>query len=218
MGDSIMAFWNAPLDDPDHAGNACRAALRMMAALDRLNGELREEARATRRSFSPIRVGIGISTGECHVGNMGSDLRFDYSVIGDTVNVASRLERHSRTYAVPIILGQSTAATVPEMAKLEIDLIRVKGKARPERIYTLPLAARSSYDEAFQHLKTAQEAMLAAYRERRWTAALRQIRRCERCGSEEMKGYYRVMRERIRRYQKEPPPANWGGVYIAGTK
>src|SRR3546814_5547276 len=96
-----MAFWNAPLDDRDHAANACRAALAMTASVARLNEERAQEAAATGEPFLPLRIGIGINSGECLVGNLGSDIRFDYSAMGDAVNVASRLEGQTKTSGVP---------------------------------------------------------------------------------------------------------------------
>src|SRR3546814_6846138 len=114
MGESVMAFWNAPLDDRDHAANACRAALAMTASVARLNEERAQEAAATGEPFLPLRIGIGINSGECLVGNLGSDIRFDYSAMGDAVNVASRLEGQTKTYGVPVLVGEATAAARSE--------------------------------------------------------------------------------------------------------
>ena len=112
MGDAIMAFWNAPLDDPEHAHNACRAALDM---LDRLAGSTRrwraEAAKAGDTAVVPIAIGVGLNSGECCVGNMGSEQRFDYSVLGDGVNLASRLEGQCKSYGVPIVIGSRTATS-----------------------------------------------------------------------------------------------------------
>ena len=128
IGDCIMAFWNAPLDDPGHADHACESALAMLAELDRVNRELAAEAEAEGRAFPPLAIGIGINTGECVVGNMGSDERFSYTAIGDAVNLAARLEGQSKIYGVPIILGEATRAAAPSWAALELDLVLVKGK------------------------------------------------------------------------------------------
>ena len=113
MGDAIMAFWNAPIDDPDHARHAANGALAMIRRLAELNAQWAEEARETGRPFKPVRIGVGLNTGEALVGNMGSDQRFDYSVLGDSVNLASRLEGQSKLYRVPIIAGEQTALAVP---------------------------------------------------------------------------------------------------------
>ena len=129
IGDAVMAFWNAPLNVPDHEVNACAAALDMIARLEVLNQERQQETKSAGQPFLPFRIGIGINTGQCVVGNLGSDLRFNYSVLGDPVNVASRLEGQTKYYGVPIIIGSRTAEKAKEkFAILEIDLIAVKGK------------------------------------------------------------------------------------------
>jgi len=133
MGDAVMAFWNAPLDDAAQETDACNAALDMLEHLDALNQEREREASAANIPFAPILMGIGINTGRCTVGNMGSDLRFQYTVMGDTVNLASRLEGQTRTYDLSNIIGSRTAAAVAdEFALLEIDTVRVEGE-RPNR-------------------------------------------------------------------------------------
>ena len=137
MGDCVMAFWNAPLDDPLHADHACESALAMLADLERINRELAAEAAAENRVSPPIHVGIGINTGECVVGNMGSDERFAYTAMGDAVNLASRLEGQSKTYGLAIVIGEATRDAAPSWAALELDLIAVKGKAEAVRVYTL---------------------------------------------------------------------------------
>ena len=138
IGDAVMAFWNAPLDDPDHETDACHAALDILKRVDALNHEREREASAGGVAFVPIKIGIGINTGRCTVGNMGSDLRFQYTVMGDSVNLASRLEGQTKEYGLSIIIGSRTAAAVSgRFALLEIDCIRVKGKTEPEVIYTV---------------------------------------------------------------------------------
>ncbi len=129
MGDCVMAFWNAPLDDPDHADHACASALAMLAELDRINRELAAEAEAEDRPFHTIHIGVGINTGECVVGNMGSDERFAYTAMGDAVNLASRLEGQSKTYGVSIVIGEATREAAPSWAALELDLIAVNRQA-----------------------------------------------------------------------------------------
>ena len=139
MGDAIMAFWNAPLDDKEHEINACEAALDMLERDRRTQPGARAARRRTAVApFIPINVGIGLNTGICVVGNMGSDLRFDYSVLGDSVNLASRLEGQSKEYGFPIIVGSRTALAVKDrFAILELDFIMVKGKKEPEVIYAI---------------------------------------------------------------------------------
>jgi adenylate cyclase len=133
IGDCVMAFWNAPLDDPDHAMNAVRAACDMLAAIDPINAGL-----GARTPPLSIRIGIGINSGRCVVGNMGSDQRFDYSVLGDAVNIASRLESASKDYGVPLLIGQSTAAAVGDRAPLALlDHISVRGRTEAQAVCTL---------------------------------------------------------------------------------
>ena len=109
IGDAIMAFWNAPLHDPAHEINACAAALEMLRRVEALNQQREQQAREAGQNFIPIKIGVGINSGRCVVGNMGSDLRFNYSVLGDSVNLASRLEGQTKSYGVPIIIGSKTA-------------------------------------------------------------------------------------------------------------
>ena len=131
MGDCIMSFWNAPLDCEDHAELAVKSALEVLVATEKLNEELKP------LNLPPINVGIGISTGECIVGNMGSELRFDYSVIGDAVNLGARLEGQTRNYeGVDLLLSERTYQLCPERAFTEVDRILVKGKSEKVRIYT----------------------------------------------------------------------------------
>jgi adenylate cyclase len=140
IGDCLMAFWNAPLDDPDHATHAVEAALGMMQALEDLNGELRAEAEARGETTIALRIGIGINTGHCVVGNVGSERRFDYSALGDAVNLASRLEGASKELGVPLVVGQATADQISERIPLrKLKEITVKGRAEPVTVYA-PMA------------------------------------------------------------------------------
>ena len=131
MGDCIMAFWNAPLDCKEHADLAVKSAEEVLIATKELNEEL------SPLNLPPINVGIGISTGECIVGNMGSEVRFDYSVIGDAVNLGARLEGQTRNYdGVDLLLSERTYQLCPNRAFMEVDRIQVKGKSEKVRIYT----------------------------------------------------------------------------------
>ena len=134
ISDSVMAFWNAPLADAAHAANSCRAALEMLRQIDVLNEELKAEAAGVMTNTIAIR--IGLNTGECNVGNLGSEQHFNYSVLGDAVNLASRLEGQAKFYGCPIVVGETTASA-EGMAFLELDLIRVKGKTEPARVFAL---------------------------------------------------------------------------------
>src|SRR6185436_8045144 len=150
IGDAIMAFWNAPLDDAQHAAHACDAALAMMDRLRALNRELEREAETTGQAAIPIAIGIGLNSAVCCVGNMGSQQRFDYSVLGDGVNLASRLEGQTKTYGLATLIGEETRSLAPEFAALEVDLVRVKGKTAPSRVYTLLGNAAHAQTDAFR--------------------------------------------------------------------
>ena len=220
MGDAIMAFWNAPLDDPDHEANACAAALAMIARMEALNARRRAEAEAGGHPVLPIDIGIGLNTGLCVVGNMGSDLRFDYSVLGDPVNVASRLEGQSKSYRVKTVLGAATAAAVADrFAVLEIDLVRVKGKAQAEAVSTL-VGDRTVRDSpAFRRLAARHAEMLAAYRRRDWAAARGRIGACRaEAAAFGLTGLYDLYLERVVAFECVPPPSDWSGVHVALTK
>jgi adenylate cyclase len=135
LTNAIVAFWNAPLDDPRQEINACEAALEMLARAAKLKQEFKREADQNGGKYMPLRVGIGLNTGPCVVGNMGSDFRFNYSVLGDTVNVASRLEARTKDYRIPIVIGAQTEQQAKhKFATMEIDRIQVKGKTEPETV------------------------------------------------------------------------------------
>ena len=181
MGDAIMAFWNAPLDDKDHELNACEAALDMLERVDELNQARELEAKEEGRPFIPLNAGIGLNTGTCVVGNMGSDQRFDYSVFGDSVNLASRLEGQSKEYGFPIIVGSKTALAVKDrFAILELDFIMVKGKKEPEVIYAIAGREDTAQSGRFQRLRNLTIEMLSCYRHRDWDGALAAIARGRR--------------------------------------
>src|SRR6201747_1215934 len=220
MGDAIMAFWNAPLDDKQHQLNACEAALDMLERVDQLNQERMEEAEEEGRPFIPLNVGVGLNTGTCVVGNMGSDMRFDYSVFGDSVNLASRLEGQSKEYGFPIIVGSTTALAVKDkFAILELDFIMVKGKTEPEVIYAIAGREDTAQSERFQRLRNLTIEMLACYRSRDWDGALAAIERGRRTDDgHSLELLYDLYETRIKDYQKDPPPQDWNGAFALLTK
>ena len=219
MGDSIMAFWNAPVDDPKHARNACHAALKMRREIEPLNDTLRAESEAEGRSHPPIDVGIGLNTGECCVGNLGSDARFDYSVLGDTVNLASRLEGQTRTYKVGIVVGESTYQQATDLAFLELDLIKVIGKTVPVRIYALVGDEALAVSKEFRELAGAHEMMLSTYRAQDWGATESAIQHCRRLGRRlDLEGMYGVYEDRVTKLAENPPGLNWDTVFVATSK
>ena len=162
MGDAIMAFWNAPLDDTEHAANACRAALAMMQALDGLNAEWAAEAEARGEAHTPVAIGIGIATGLCCVGNLGTERRFDYSVIGDNVNVAARLQNQTKQLGTPILVAASTAAAAPAFALLPVADVDLKGKSGPVTAIALLGDPAAADGAAFRRLSDAFLAYRAA--------------------------------------------------------
>jgi adenylate cyclase len=196
IGDAQMAFWNAPLDDPDHAKNAVRTALQMMESLDAFNNEI------TKEGIPPFGMGLGINTGTVVVGNMGSDQRFDYTCLGDSVNLASRLEGQSKPYGVRIILGPRTAALVRDAYEVaELDCIAVKGKTEGVKIYTL--AAETELHREFIKLYYAGE----------WKKAQALIPGCKQaCPT--LEAYYGAMDERL----AAGKPSDWMGTYKATSK
>jgi adenylate cyclase len=220
MGDAIMAFWNAPLDDKEHQLNACEAAVDMLERIDELNKVREQEAKDGGPPYIPINVGVGLNTGTCVVGNMGSDLRFDYSVLGDSVNLASRLEGQSKEYGFPIIVGSKTALAVKDrFAILELDFIMVKGKKEPEVIYAIAGREDTAQSGRFQRLRNLTIEMLACYRNRDWDGALEAIERGRRSDDGHTLEYlYNLYDARIRGYQQNPPPKDWNGAFALLTK
>jgi adenylate cyclase len=220
MGDAIMAFWNAPLDDKEHQLNACEAAVDMLERIEVLNNQREIEAKEGGHAFIPLNVGVGLNTGVCVVGNMGSDLRFDYSVLGDSVNLASRLEGQSKEYGFPIIVGSKTAlAAKDKFAILELDFIMVKGKKEPEVIYAIAGREDMAQSGHFQRLRNLTIAMLAYYRDRDWEGALTAIEHGRRTDdAHALDALYNLYEARIRFYQKNPPPPDWNGAYALLTK
>jgi adenylate cyclase len=215
MGDAIMAFWNAPLDDKEHQLNACEAALDMLERIDVLNKTREVEAQENGLTFIPINVGVGLNTGNCVVGNMGSDLRFDYSVLGDTVNLASRLEGQTKEYGFSIIVGSRTAMAIKEkFAILELDFIMVKGKTEPEVIYAVAGREDTALSERFQRLRNLTIEMLACYRDRDWDGALAAIERGRKTDlADSLAQLYDMYEERLHAYQESPPPPDWNGAF-----
>ena len=213
MGDCIMAFWNAPVNVENHEELAVKSALDMVDRLDKLNVELEGEGKM------PIKIGIGINTGEVVVGNMGSDNRFDYSILGDAANLASRLEGQSKGYGVTIILGEETATAVEnDLFNIELDSIAVKGKKDSVRIFTVLGNNEWVFKNTNWYFYQQQhEKFLKLYRGQAWETAARFAKDLKREWPE-MADYYDVMLGRIQSYLENPPSDDWDGVYRAETK
>ncbi len=203
IGDAVMAIYNAPLDVADHADHACRSALKMMVKLEELNRSFIE------RGIQTIDIGIGVNTGDAVVGNMGAAMRFDYTAIGDNVNLASRLEGLNKMYGTHIIVSESTKLLAgSDLPFREIDLVAVKGKLQPVPIYELMLAdsreVRSTFSEA-----------LRLYRNREFTVAVQLFD--ELC-NQENDPVSRMYVGRCRDFIASPPPVEWDGIFVAKTK
>ncbi|NPU13305.1 adenylate/guanylate cyclase domain-containing protein [Bradyrhizobium sp. 83002] len=220
MGDAIMAFWNAPLDDREHHLNACTAALDMLDKIDEVNRQREQEAAHGGHVYIPLNVGIGLNTGIGVVGNMGSELKKNYSVLGDSVNLASRLEGQTKEYGFPIIVGSATAMAVKDkLAILELDFIMVKGKTEPEVIYAIAGREDVMYSERFQLLRNLTIEMLAAYRSRDWDEALAAIARGRKKDeAKELAKLFDLYEARICSYQQNPPPVDWNGAHALTSK
>jgi adenylate cyclase len=197
IGDAQMAFWNAPVDEPRHAHQAVKTAVQMMESLDAFNEEI------TKEGIPAFGMGLGINSGVVVVGNMGSAQRFDYTCLGDSVNLASRLEGQSKNYGVRIILGQRTAELVKdEYPVVELDCIAVKGKNVGVHIYTL---GQSNF--------ALHKRFLETYYGGDWNSAKNFARRLIAEGGE-LKHYYELMLIRL----EDGLPANWDGTYHATSK
>ena len=207
MGDCIMAFWNAPTDQENHRQLAIQAAHTMNEALDAFNLEIEGNL-----DFK-LEIGIGINSGDCIVGNMGSDKRFDYTVLGDAVNLASRLESQSSNYGLHMIVGENTYMIDSSFTMIEIDKIAVKGKSSPETIFTC-FKQETKFVKGF--LDT-HNVFLHEYRSQNWDAAKTTIGELM-SSPNELELYYRHMDARIDEYIKNPPAADWEGVYVATNK
>ena len=217
MGDAIMAFWNAPLDDPEHASNACRAALEMIKKMEDLNVSWKERATTLNKVYKRVNIGIGINTGHCCVGNLGSTVRFDYSAIGDDVNVASRFESLSKVYGVSNVVGERTLAMTQGLSALELDAVQVKGRTRSTRIYTLlgPLGAE---DRQVECLFNSHQMFLRAYRAQQWDDAERLLADCRAIGIPSLDTCYDTFRSRIMLLRQTDLPPNWDGSFAMSEK
>ena len=208
MGDCIMAFWNAPVDDPQHADNAINAALKMMKTIDTINEKVES---AQGRNFN-LKIGIGVATGECVVGNMGSTQRFDYTVLGDVVNLASRLEGQTKSYGITTVISNNTFHAASSKDNIiEIDSIKVKGKEDAETIFALV------EEQPVTEIKTLLNDYLKQYRAGNINEAEILLEKLINTKTE-VSAYASLMLERINEIKKTGLPKNWDGVFVAQTK
>jgi adenylate cyclase len=215
MGDAVMAFWNAPRFTEGHEAKAVRTILAFDPIMTELNAEF------TAMGLPDIDIGVGVNTGECSVGNMGSLKRLAYSCVGDSVNLAARLEGQTKAYGVRNLIGSTTAAGLPGFAAIEIDSVAVKGRTQPETIYTVAgdesVAADSNYDLVAATMGAAR----FAYLEQEWDtaeAAYKEVAAMPKIGAFDPAPCAAIFLERIAAYRLDPPPADWDGVYVATSK
>jgi len=209
MGDAIMAFWGAPLHDAKHAKHALDAAMGMMESLSKLQVEFKA------RGWPEIKIGVGVNTGEMTVGNMGSEFRMAYTVMGDAVNLGSRLESLTKNYGVYIIVSEYTKDQVPEYIYRELDLVRVKGKDKPVTIYE-PICEAGTEDKAIKdELKFYREA-LKLYRAQNWDLAEIQFLNLQKLNPQRY--LYQIYLERITYFRQNPVASNWDGVFTHESK
>ena len=209
IGDAVMAFWGAPLYHPHHADLAVTAGLRMLSALDDLNVDF------AKKGWPEVRIGVGVNTGLMSVGNMGSRFRRAYTVLGDAVNLGSRLEGITKIYGVSFIVSETTAHSAGRFHYRELDRVRVKGKAEPVTIYE-PLGVEEELtEEALERARSFQH-FLFLYRSQSWDQAEEMLRRLQE--DEPDSHLYELYAERIAHFREEPPESDWDGVFTHQTK
>jgi len=209
IGDAVMAFWGAPVALPDHAARAVATALTMQASAHRLNREF------AARGWPPLKIGIGINTGDMRVGDMGSKIRRAYTVMGDAVNLASRLEGITKVYGVGIAVGEATRLAAPEFAYRELDRVRVKGKREPVPVFE-PIGPDAGVDPERRDVLRRWHAALELVREQQWDSAAQAIGELRAAWPEDR--LYGLYLERIAYYRAHPPGADWDGVTTFDTK
>ncbi|MDC1528422.1 adenylate/guanylate cyclase domain-containing protein [Gammaproteobacteria bacterium] len=208
IGDAVMALFGAPIKSANDTTNALKAALQIRENVNRLNGA------NTENNLPALHTGIGLHTGEVVAGNLGSANRLNYTVIGDPVNLASRLQSLSKTYGGGIIVSEETQNEGADFIFQELDLVRVKGKAQPVRIYELIGTRDAVTTRQLEQIKGFND-MLGHYRKQAWQSALDALAAME---SGENDTLYRLFRERIEIYRHTPPGADWDGVFTFQSK
>lgn len=209
MGDAIMAFWGAPIHFPDHAVHACKCALHMMKQLDSLNQKFAQEG------LPAIDIGIGINTGDMSVGNMGSDIVRSYTVMGDSVNLGSRLEGINKEYGTHIIISEFTYQDVKDhFVCREVDWVRVKGKNEPVKIYEL--ISENNDDAKLKQLLTDFNQGFNYYHEKKWDEAIAHFSKSLEINPEDYASKLYI--KRCTNFKQNPPPDVWDGVYEMKTK
>ncbi|MEK6963781.1 MAG: adenylate/guanylate cyclase domain-containing protein [Nanoarchaeota archaeon] len=209
IGDAIMAFWGAPLDEEQHAELACWSALEMRDRLKILQGEW------IKKNLPKFEVGMGMNTGDAVVGNMGSLERFDYTAMGDTVNLASRLESLTKQYGVPILISHAVQQRVQAgFVTRELDLVAVKGKKEPVAIYEL-VGKKGEVPKKELEFMDHFDDGLQLYKKKKWSSAVQEFERALKTRHDKPS---ELFIERCKSFQKTPPPKEWDGVWVMTTK
>lgn len=209
IGDAVMAFWGAPIKHPDHAKRALAAAIEMLQVLKQMNKGF------VKKGWPELKIGIGLNTGDMRVGDMGSEFRKAYTVMGDAVNLGSRLEGQTKSYGVELIVNETTKAAVPEYVYRELDRIRVKGKDEPVTIYE-PIALKSKISKAEKDELKLYNQAVNYYRSQNWDNAEVQFLNLQK--QNEGRFIYQLYIDRIQQFRSQPPGANWDGVFTHTTK
>ncbi|MHB1115253.1 CHASE2 domain-containing protein [Sideroxydans sp.] len=209
MGDCIMAFWGAPLPDPDHAHHAVLAGMEMQRALNELQPQFKA------KGWPEIHIGVGVNTGRVSVGNMGSEVRVAYTVMGDAVNLASRLEGITKEYGVLMLVGETTKQATPQIVYREVDMVRVKGKEQPVAIFDPHGLVGEVDKQKLDEIKLFHQA-LRTYRKQDWDKADLELLSLQNM-SPDCK-LYRVYAERVTYYRNNPPGEDWDGAFTFKTK
>lgn len=209
MGDAIMAFWGAPLKDPQHGRNALNAGMDMLQAIKKLNQKFKSKGQPE------IKIGIGINTGEMNVGNKGSEFRVDYTVLGDAVNLGSRLEGLTKNYGVDFIVNESTRYEVPEFEYRMLDSVRVKGKNKPVTIFE-PIGLIENIDKTERKRIKEFHHALELYKQQSWDNAEQTLFQLSQQEPERL--IYKIYLDRIAFFRANPPDKNWDGVFTHTSK
>jgi adenylate cyclase len=218
IGDCIMAFWNAPLDDAEHAVHGCRAAIAMLRATRALEEELRREDSGLKMVDFAFRIGIGLNTGRCLVGNMGSQQRFNYSALGHDVNLAQRIEAQCKVYGIELLISESTAALAPGFAMLPVDRVLLPGAEQPVTLHALVGDEQLAVEAGFLRWRAAHEELLSRYRDRGFAEAAEMALEVRRLADDRHRPLYDHLRLRFLEMAASPPGPEWNGVTVSHEK
>ena len=212
MGDCIMSFWGAPVPDENHAEQGVHSALNMLEKLEHLQEEFNS------RGWPEIKIGVGLNTGMMSVGNMGSEYRMAYTILGDAVNLGSRLEGLTKQYGVSLIVSEFTKEAAPDFIFRQLDQVKVKGKDKAVTIYEVLGKPEKVTEEQHKEIDQFHDA-LEHYYAQRWVEAQNIIEElAEKNSHLPINILYKEYLQRIAKYLQQPPDENWDGVFVHHTK